>query len=82
MTMQRITLAALAALATFAVAQPEANAYVCARGVYRAGCAGPHGAVVARRPYHPPYYRHGCAAGPYRAGCAGPNGAVVVRRPY
>jgi hypothetical protein len=28
----------------------EANAVVCARGVYRAGCAGPRGAVVARRP--------------------------------
>ena len=29
----------------------EANAVVCARGVYRAGCAGPHGAAVAHRPY-------------------------------
>lgn len=28
----------------------EANAVVCARGVVRAGCAGPNGAVVARRP--------------------------------
>jgi hypothetical protein len=28
----------------------EASAVVCARGVYRAGCAGPRGAVVARRP--------------------------------
>lgn len=28
----------------------EANAVVCARGVVRAGCAGPSGAVVARRP--------------------------------
>jgi len=39
--------------ATFATAwtiQPkEANAVVCARGVYRAGCAGPRGAVVVRR---------------------------------
>jgi hypothetical protein len=26
-----------------------ANAVVCARGVYRAGCAGPRGAVVAPR---------------------------------
>jgi hypothetical protein len=23
----------------------------CAAGVYRAGCAGPHGAAVVRRPY-------------------------------
>ena len=28
----------------------EANAVVCARGVVRAGCVGPNGAVVARRP--------------------------------
>jgi len=27
----------------------EANAVVCARGVYRAGCAGPGAAVVAPR---------------------------------
>ncbi|TCR67168.1 hypothetical protein [Bosea sp. BK604] len=34
-----------------AIAVPEdANAVVCARGVVRAGCAGPNGAVVARRP--------------------------------
>lgn len=30
---------------------PEADAVVCARGVYRSGCAGPRGAVVRRRPY-------------------------------
>ena len=29
----------------------DANAVVCAKGVYRAGCAGPHGAAVAHRPY-------------------------------
>jgi len=28
----------------------DANAVVCARGVYRAGCAGPNGAVVVRHP--------------------------------
>ena len=28
----------------------EANAVVCARGVYRAGCAGARGAVVVRKP--------------------------------
>ena len=33
-------------------AAPDANAVVCARGVYRAGCAGPRGAVVVRHPYH------------------------------
>ncbi len=46
--------ALLLVLATFlgvAAFVSEANAAVCARGVYRAGCAGPRGAVVARRPY-------------------------------
>jgi len=28
------------------VGYTQANAVVCARGVYRAGCVGPHGAVV------------------------------------
>jgi len=37
------------------VGYTQANAVVCARGVYRAGCVGPHGAVVV----HPrPYYRY------------------------
>jgi hypothetical protein len=28
----------------------QANAVACAKGVYRAGCAGPNGAVVTRKP--------------------------------
>ena len=32
----------------------QANAVVCANGVYRAGCAGPNGAVIVRKP---PVYR-------------------------
>ena len=31
----------------------DANAVVCGRGPYRAGCVGPHGAVVAH-PYDAP----------------------------
>ena len=31
-------------VATMLVGFTQANAVVCARGVYRAGCAGPHGA--------------------------------------
>jgi hypothetical protein len=31
-------------------ATTEANAVVCAAGVYRAGCAGVRGAAVVRRP--------------------------------
>ena len=42
---------ALAVLACAVVIAPnEANAVVCARGVVRAGCAGPNGAVAVRRP--------------------------------
>ncbi|MCI4678719.1 hypothetical protein K9U39_07550 [Rhodoblastus acidophilus] len=33
-----------------------ANAVVCARGPYRAGCAGPRGAVVTGHPHYRPYY--------------------------
>lgn len=49
----------------------EAGAVVCARGVYRAGCAGPHGAVVARRPVYAP-----------RAVVVAPRGVYVRRRVY
>jgi protein-S-isoprenylcysteine O-methyltransferase Ste14 len=31
---------------------PKAEAVVCARGVYRAGCVGPRGAAVVRRPVY------------------------------
>jgi hypothetical protein len=53
---------ALLLLSCIVIAQvavvPSAEAVVCARGVYRAGCVGPHGAVVVRRPIHP--HHHGC----------------------
>jgi hypothetical protein len=54
-----LLLGAIAAL--FLTAEiPTAKAVVCARGVYRAGCAGPHGAVVVRRPvHHHCYWRAG-----------------------
>jgi hypothetical protein len=45
--------ASLASLAAI----PNANAAVCAAGVYRAGCVGPRGAVVKTTPvYHPHCY--------------------------
>jgi hypothetical protein len=40
-----------------ALSTVDASAYVCARGVYRAGCVGPRGAVVVRHPYHRYYGR-------------------------
>ncbi len=44
-----IGLGAATFAATLALEAPEANAVVCARGVYRAGCVGPRGAVGVRR---------------------------------
>jgi hypothetical protein len=36
--------------ATMTTETRQANAVTCAAGVYRAGCAGPRGAVVVARP--------------------------------
>lgn len=55
----KIIASSLLVLGLLAVQVSEANAVVCARGVYRAGCAGPHGAVVAHRPVG--YGHHGAA---------------------
>ncbi|MCC8951860.1 hypothetical protein H8A97_44335, partial [Bradyrhizobium sp. Arg62] len=44
-----IAAALLSFAATMTFESSDANAVVCARGVYRAGCAGPNGAVVARK---------------------------------
>lgn len=45
-----IASALLGFAATMTFESSDANAVVCARGVYRAGCAGPNGAVVVRKP--------------------------------
>ena len=45
-----ISSALLAFAATMTFTSSDANAVVCARGVYRAGCAGPNGGVVVRHP--------------------------------
>ncbi|SFK55426.1 hypothetical protein [Methylocapsa palsarum] len=63
--------AALVFMGSMVASVEEANAVVCARGVYRAGCAGPRGAVVARRPVYAP-----------RAVVVAPRGAYVRRRIY
>ncbi len=60
------TLLVACAVTTF-IAE-NANAVVCARGVYRAGCVGHHGAVGVHRGY-------GYHAGYHR-------GVVVHRRVY
>jgi hypothetical protein len=69
---------AFVALFVLMASAPEASAVVCARGVYRAGCAGPHGAVVAQRPVAP-VVRPGVGAAVVRPGCAWVNGRHVCR---
>jgi hypothetical protein len=59
-----LTVAGFAATMTYNTT--EASAVVCARGVVRAGCAGPNGAAVV---------------GSRGAAVAGPIGAAAVRAP-
>jgi hypothetical protein len=49
-TILLIASAVLAFAGTMTFEPTDANAVVCARGIYRAGCAGARGAVVVRRP--------------------------------
>jgi hypothetical protein len=49
--------AALMMMGSLIASVEDASAVVCARGPYRAGCAGPHGAAVVRRPVGV-YHRH------------------------
>ena len=74
MKMKMITYAMLA-LGLMAAVPVEANAVVCARGVYRAGCVGPNGAVGVRRGYG---YHGGAAV--VRRGGYGYRGGVRVYR--
>ena len=81
--MKHVMLATVVAAGMLALGQPS-YAAGCVKGVYRAGCAGPNGAVVARKP--PPVTHPvarptvSCVNGVYRAGCAGPNRAAVVHK--
>jgi hypothetical protein len=54
------TVIAVLVLGSVMASVSGANAVVCARGVYRAGCAGRYGAVVTHRPVYAPhvYHRH------------------------
>ncbi len=51
MRLLRLAALAVTAFAGIMTYQPtDANAVVCARGVYRVGCVGQAGAAVVRRP--------------------------------
>ena len=79
--MRHVVLAALVA-AGMLVLGHQSHAASCVNGVHRAGCVGPHGAAVVRKPPRAHYARPpvACASGVYRAGCVGPHGAAVVRK--
>jgi hypothetical protein len=47
--MKKVLISLLLAGSFVALSTMQASAVVCARGVYRAGCVGAGGAVVARR---------------------------------
>jgi len=50
--MKQVIISLLLLSGVVALGTSEASAFVCARGVYRAGCVGAHGgAVVVRHPY-------------------------------
>ncbi len=50
--MRKLILLALVSGAWVATYATEASAVMCAKGVYRAGCVGPRGAVVGHRGYY------------------------------
>jgi hypothetical protein len=57
--MKHLLIAAALLGGFFALSVTEADAIVCARGVYRAGCVGPRGAAVVHRGYVHPRVVHG-----------------------
>jgi hypothetical protein len=65
--MKHLMISLLLAGSFIALNTMEASAVVCARGVYRAGCVGPRGAVVVGHPVVRPVV-------------VVPRRAVVVRR--
>jgi hypothetical protein len=69
-TVIRFVIASLLLAGFIALSSVEASAVVCARGVYRAGCVAPGGAVVVRRPVVAP------------GAVVAPRAAVVRRRVY
>lgn len=72
--MKRLLIIAALAASSIVATATESEAVVCARGVYRAGCVGPNGAVGVRRGYYAPAYRGGAVVrGPY-------GGRAVYRR--
>ncbi len=86
--MRKFALLALILAGSLSLLTTEASAVVCAKGVYRAGCVGPNGAIVGHRGYYGggAYYRGGAYARGYRSGTvirhsSGPyRSRTVIRR--
>ena len=80
--MRKFALLALILAGSLSLLTTEASAVVCAKGVYRAGCVGPNGAIVGHRGY----YGGGAYARGYRSGTvirhrSGPySSRTVIRR--
>ncbi len=72
----KTVVSALLALGLLAGTVAEANAVVCARGAYHAGCAGPRGAVATT---HRGYGYHGAAVVRPAAHCYYRAGVRVCR---
>ncbi len=67
-------LAGLSVAAWFVAYAPEASAVTCVKGAYRAGCAGPNGAVVGR------HYGRGVAVRGYRRPATVVHRGTAIRR--
>jgi hypothetical protein len=81
--MKKLLMIAAIVAGSMPLTATESSAIVCARGVFRAGCAGPNGAVATgpagaaavARPVAPVY------RGPAAGVVVGPRGgAAVIRR--
>jgi len=74
--MRKIAILGLALAGSLSLFATEASAVVCAKGVYRAGCVGPNGAIVGHRSY----YRGGLRSGTVIRHYGGPiRGRTVIR---
>jgi len=73
--MNKLILLAFALGAWITTYATESSAVMCAKGVYRAGCVGPRGAVVGHRAIYP---RYGATA--VRGTTIYPRRGMVVHR--
>jgi hypothetical protein len=78
--MRKLLLAAALVTGSIPLMATQSEAVVCARSVYRAGCAGPNGAVGVRAPYGVPTVARPVVAPPAAGVVVGPRGGAAVYR--